>query len=380
MKTPNQSPHPIAALFLGNRHLLVLFVVVAMVGGLSALQGLPRLEDPIIANRNPIIVTLYPGASASRVESLVTEKIEVELKEIPEIKNLDSTSRAGVSFIAVELADKVTAQTNQQVFSKIRDRLGDAASEFPEGVLPPQFDDMRSAVAYTLVIALRAEDEHGAAPLTVLSRLAEELADRLRNLGGTELVRVYGEADFEIAVTMDETRLTARGLTLADVAGALQAADAKVPSGFLRGETSGIVIETSGELDDLTRVRDVPIMTSADGGRVARVGDVAMVERAYRDPPSEIVTQNGERAVLGSRECSRTRSGPVGGGRAAGGGGIRGINRGRDRGRDRVRPGSLHVGTVAGPVEQSAAGLVVMLVVVVTMGWRSSLIVGLARR
>jgi len=298
MHTPNQSPHPIAKLFLGNRHLLVLFVVVAMVGGLSAFQGLPRLEDPIIANRNPIIVTLYPGASASRVESLVTEKIEVELKEIPEIKNLDSTSRAGVSFIGVELADNVTARTNQQVFSKIRDRLGDAANEFPEGVLPPQFDDMRNAVAYTLVIALRAEDENGVAPLTVLSRLAEELANRLRNLGGTELVRVYGDADFEIAVTVDEIRLTERGLTLADVAGALQAADAKVPSGFLRGETSGIVIETSGELGDLTRVRDVPIVTSADGGRVVRVGDVAMVERAYRDPPSEIVTQNGERSVV----------------------------------------------------------------------------------
>jgi hypothetical protein len=54
--------------------LLVLCVVVAMVGGLSAFQGLPRLEDPIIANRNPIIVTLYPGASASKELSDALER------------------------------------------------------------------------------------------------------------------------------------------------------------------------------------------------------------------------------------------------------------------------------------------------------------------
>ena len=75
--------------------LLVLSVLVIFVAGLSAFVSMPRLEDPRIVNRNPLIVTLVPGASAERVEALVTEKLEEELQEVPEIKEIRSTSRAG---------------------------------------------------------------------------------------------------------------------------------------------------------------------------------------------------------------------------------------------------------------------------------------------
>ena len=60
--------------FLRNRYLLVLSLVVILVAGVSALLQLPRLEDPRIVNRNPLLVTLVPGASAERVEALVTER------------------------------------------------------------------------------------------------------------------------------------------------------------------------------------------------------------------------------------------------------------------------------------------------------------------
>ena len=72
-------------LLFDNRHLLVLSLIVIGVGGLSAFQNLPRLEDPRITNRNPNIITTLPGASAARVEALVTKKIETELRDIAEI-------------------------------------------------------------------------------------------------------------------------------------------------------------------------------------------------------------------------------------------------------------------------------------------------------
>ena len=379
MSDQGNPSHPIARLFLQNRHLLVLFLLIAIVGGISAFQGLPRLEDPIITNRNPLIVTLYPGASASRVESLVTEKIEIELKEIPEIKTVDSTSRAGVSVVAIELADHINRKTNQQVFSKIRDRLSDAEVQFPEGVLPPQFDDMRNAVAYTLIVGLRAEQSE-AGPLTMLSRLGEELADQLRSVGGTELVRVHGESDLEIAVTVDKARMTARGLTLPEVAAALRSADAKVPSGFLRGASSSIAIETSGELDTLGRIREVPIATSADGGQVIRLADVATIERAYRDPPFEIAVTEGGRSVLVAARVqpemrvdlwAEQARGVVNEFETAIGGGIA-VETLFDQGEyTSARLQQLTENLLLG-------ALVVLAVVVLTMGWRSSLIVGLA--
>ena len=124
-------PEGLATLFFRNGHLLVMAVFILIAAGLSALANLPRIEDPRIALRNPSILTFLPGGSAERVEALVTEKLENRLEELSEIKEIRSTSRTGLSFIILELQDWVDDTTNEQIFSKIRDKLNDAALELP---------------------------------------------------------------------------------------------------------------------------------------------------------------------------------------------------------------------------------------------------------
>ena len=77
-----------ASLFLKNKYLLVLSVLVIFVAGFSAFVSMPRLEDPRIVNRNPLIVTLVPGASAERVEALVTEKLEDKLHQVLRLESV----------------------------------------------------------------------------------------------------------------------------------------------------------------------------------------------------------------------------------------------------------------------------------------------------
>ncbi|MEE4377531.1 MAG: hypothetical protein V2J55_08460, partial [Candidatus Competibacteraceae bacterium] len=72
MSSIDRSPG-IATLLIRNRHLLGLTIIILLVAGLSALLNLPRIEDPRITNRNPNILTFLPGASAARVETLVTK-------------------------------------------------------------------------------------------------------------------------------------------------------------------------------------------------------------------------------------------------------------------------------------------------------------------
>ena len=104
-------------IFFRNGYLLWISIVVILVAGISALSGLPRLEDPRITNRNPLVIASYPGASPERVESLLTEKLEQSLREVPEIKKLESSSRAGVATIAIELVDRIEPGENEAVFS-----------------------------------------------------------------------------------------------------------------------------------------------------------------------------------------------------------------------------------------------------------------------
>ena len=82
-------------LFYRHPRLTIVTLALIVVSGLGALQTLPRMEDPRFTNRAAAVVTRWPGASAPRVETLVTEKIEEELESIQEIKELISSSRAG---------------------------------------------------------------------------------------------------------------------------------------------------------------------------------------------------------------------------------------------------------------------------------------------
>ena len=272
---------------------LTLLTIVAL--GLISLSTVGRQEDPTITNLFATIVTPYPGAEPERVEALVTEKIEAELRTIPEIDVIESTSRAGVSAVRVELSERLSRAEIDQAFSEVRDALSDAAARFPPGVPEPEFDDDRIG-AYTALVAVTAEPGVEASP-GLLSRIAEALQERLRRIPNTKLVERYGEAAEEARVTIDADALAALGLTPADVAAALAAADAKATAGRVRGAAADYIVEVAGAFEDLARIRETPVATGADG-RVTRVADIAAVTRAARAPPDEIAYAGGRRAVL----------------------------------------------------------------------------------
>lgn len=283
-------------LLYDNRYALWLSILVLLIAGLSALFTLPRLEDPRIANRNPVILIPFPGASAEQVESQVTDVIEDELRTIHEIKELRSESQPGFARIIIELADWVDESTNQNIFSEIRDRMDDAAAQFPEGAQAPFFDDTRNAIAYTLIVALHKPDERDL-PLTVLHRLALELADRLRNISNTELVRIYGELEEEIVVRLDEDSVAAIQMTPADISARIQQSDAKTAAGTLHSETYDLELEVRGALDSVTRVGSIPISQTQNGSMVL-LRDVAQITKEWQTPPREIGLVDGKRSIL----------------------------------------------------------------------------------
>jgi multidrug efflux pump subunit AcrB len=285
-----------------NRHLLWLTVAVITIAGLTAYLTMPRQEDPRMTTRNATIITQLPGASADRVEALISEPIEDELREIEEIKDLESTSRAGVSIISVALLDETTAQTATPIFSEIRSSLEDVAPRLPPEASDPLFDDTRGAVAFTMILGVRmpqqdASSNRGPPRVGLLNRVAADLADTLRNVPGTELVRRYGEPAEQVTVRFEPDTLAELGLTAGELARRIASADTKVPSGRLLGENQTLQVEVAGELETLQTVRDV-VLIDGPAGSVVRVGHVAEVERGWEQPAGEIALTDRRRTVL----------------------------------------------------------------------------------
>ena len=287
--------YPWYTLFYRRGHLLILSLLVLVTAGLSALGSLPRIEDPRIDTRNALIITQYPGASAERVEALVSDVLEDRLREIFEIKEVKSTSRAGISIILIETQDWINNSTNEQLFSEIRDAIGAAAESFPEGAMAPVFDEKRGATAFTLLLSVRA-DHFENTPITLTARLAQELTDRLRNVNGTELVRVYGAPQEEISVNIDPIKLAATGLTLQQVSNLISRADPKLPAGMLNSQQSNLRFAVGEGLNGVNMIALIPLVN--EQGRYLRVEDVATVERSFTTPRNEVAFLNGEESIF----------------------------------------------------------------------------------
>lgn len=281
-------------LFYRQKRLLGLVLGIIFVAGLGALQTLERQEDPALSRRYADIVTIYPGATADRVESLVTEKIEARLQELHEIDTISSISRTGISTINVGLEDQYDEAVVDEIWSRVRDKLADVEADLPALASSPVFED-RTSTAVTLLMGFTWEGE-GEPPLALLSRMAEELESQLRVLPGTKETQLYGEAVEELRVTVDPIRLTDTSLDANGLARAIANADTRRPAGRVVRDGSSLPIEVAGQLSSVERIRRVPIRSDALG-RVLRVGDVATVEKTQIDPPATLAILSGQRGV-----------------------------------------------------------------------------------
>ena len=278
--------------FYRNPRLTILTIALILVSGFFSYQVLPRMEDPQLTQRVAMITTVFPGADAARVEALVTDIIEDELREVEEIKELRSFSQTGISIINIELRDDVYEVAN--VWSRVRDKLSDAEPLLPKDALEPEFEDI-DVKAYATLVALQWNG-NGEPNYAILRRLSENLKDELMALSGTEEVDLFGDPQEEILVEIQPEKLAALGLTGQEVAGQIGNSDSKVSAGLFRGEKSDILLEVKGELDSLSRIESIPVQHGDE--QWVPLHQVADVKKGIRQPPESLAVVSGKPAIV----------------------------------------------------------------------------------
>ncbi len=281
--------------FLSNPRAILLLVAVIIVSGLVAFNTLPRAEDPHIGNRTAFALTSFAGASASRVETLITEPLENKLREMPEIDYISSNSSAGLSVVTISLKDSVSFDATEDLWAEVRDKLSEASKQLPEGAGEPILDDQR-AYGFTMIFALRWQQQYADADLLVLGRYAEELASRLRNVEGTDYIKITGAPEEEILVDVDISKTSLSGLRFTDVVSAVSTSDAKVAAGELHNRYQRMSVEVEGGFDTLGRIRAIPLRNNDNSS--FQLSEIANVTRQPKMPMSTLAIIDGEPAVV----------------------------------------------------------------------------------
>ncbi|WP_200821378.1 efflux RND transporter permease subunit [Oceanicoccus sp. KOV_DT_Chl] len=280
---------------LTNPRAFALIIALIIVAGLAALNDLPRNEDPRPANRHAIVMTEFPGASAERVEALVTEPLENLIREMPEVSHIDSRSSAGFSSMSVTLVDEVARSQTEAVWSELRDKLEKSQSMLPVEASKPLAEERRS-YPFTTIVALTWAHVDTEPDVMILGRYAEELESRVRRLPGIDFVDIQGQPREEIVVAVDSGRAAALGLAPHYIGEQVYRADAKNTAGEIHNSHMRVAVEVEGALDSLERIRRIPLRQMADGSAIL-LGDVAQIKRQPKLPHSEIAIVNGRAAV-----------------------------------------------------------------------------------
>ena len=280
-------------LYLDRPRIFLLAMLFIIAGGLLSYDSLPRQENPQLAERWANITAVLPGATPQRVETQIADVLETQLREIDEIKIIDSTSLSGVVRVGLELKEIIGKGETDEVWAKVQETLSQSAVLVPPGT---NISFNHSGPPTTVLFALQWRGD-GEPQMVILSRLANQFKRKLANITNSKQALVYGDTKEEIFVGADLDLLTDAGMNIQSIAIAIDRYDSKRAIGNIVGQDAEFRIKAHDNISLINDLKKLPLKIS-DDYQAIRLEDVATVEKLPVDPPIEIVSYNGIPSVF----------------------------------------------------------------------------------
>jgi HAE1 family hydrophobic/amphiphilic exporter-1 len=243
----------------------------------------PKVDFPTI-----VISTHLTGAAPEEIETDITDKIEEAVNTISGIDQLQSTSSDGISQVIVQFVLEKDADVAAQ---EVRDKVNTVLRDLPKDADPPIIQKFDPDSIPVLAIALS-----GPAPIRDITEFADKkLRRRLESINGVGQVLITGGRPRQINVVVDTEKLSAMGLTTAQVVGALQTQNVQIPGGKVEQGLRDMTLRTYGRVTNPTDFANVSVQSK--NGYNVKVGDVARIEDSVAEPES-VASVNGQPAVV----------------------------------------------------------------------------------
>ena len=202
----------------------VLSLVLMLLGVVSytklTVREYPNVDEPTVS-----VVTSYPGASATIIETQITQVLEGSIAGIAGIDVLESTSRSETSRITVRFRPEVDPDV---AASDVRDRVSRVRGRLPDEVEEPVIAKVEADAQAVMYIVFTSDQMSS---LEITDYVDRYIVDRLKNLNGVADVTIFGERRYAMRIWVDRERLAAYALTIQDIEAALRAQNVELPAG-----------------------------------------------------------------------------------------------------------------------------------------------------
>ena len=276
--------------FLSKKPVTILLLALVLAGGLLAYVKMGKLEDAPFTIKQALVLTPYPGASPSEVQSQVTDVLEESIQALGELYYLKTENRAGLSKITVYVKKETRADEMQQLWDKLRRKVSDVQSKLPEGAGPSVVNDDFGdvlGVFYGLTGSGHSYRE--------LEDEAKLIKNEILKVKDVAKVEIYGTQTPTIDISVSPSVMARSGITMADIARAFEAQNKVVDAGGIDVGSNRLRIESTGNFYSLDDIRNLTIVSRT--GEHFRLADITRIEESYQTPASNLMHINGQPAV-----------------------------------------------------------------------------------
>lgn len=280
----------LAKFFLQNRALSWLLLVLILGGGIFSYYNMGKLEDAPFTIKQAVVTTSYPGASPMEVQQQVTDVLEEAIQSLGELYYLKTDNRAGLSKITVYVKKEIRADEMQQLWDKLRRKVGDVQSKLPAGAGPPVVNDDFGDVL-GVFYGLSSETH----TYRELEDQAKRIKNELLNVKDVAKVELFGVQSRTIDITVNPALLSSTGVTMADIASAFERQNKVVDAGGLETSSHRLRVEASGSFSSLEELENLTVVSRQ--GEYFRLGEIADISESYVRPARNLMKVGNVPAV-----------------------------------------------------------------------------------
>lgn len=275
---------------LNNRPLVIFLILVLTLGGVFSFWKMSKLEDPEIRVKQAMVVTLYPGASAHEVEMEVTDLLEKSIRSMEGLELVESRSMNDMSQITVELKRTVRNEEIDQYWDILRRKVNDSQTKLPDGARQSMVLDNFGDV-FGMFYAVTGDGFNQEELYDYTQMVKRELQD-IPEVGRVE---IYGNQSECVNIEIFQDKMANLGVHPAEVLATLNSQNKKVYPGYFDAGNSRLRVAVN---DTYKEVKDISnLLIQGHEKDQIRLGDIATISVGYEKPARNRMFYDGEQAL-----------------------------------------------------------------------------------